>query len=473
MRIARELAGFSMGEADLLRRAMGKKIPSEMAEMREKFVSGATRNNIASDIASQIFDQAAKFAGYGFNKGHAAAYAQVAYQTAYLKANYPVEFLAASMTLDIGNTDRLNVFRQEARRLGISVRAPDINRSDVYFSCESGNGNGQGIIHYALSAVKIVGPQAMEHVVELRKQGGPFRSIADFAARIDPKLINKRAFENLVKAGAFDAIHSNRRQLVESADSILGYAVQNMRDRAAGQATLFGIGPYGAGPYGGAAPLSGAPTLVAVEDWPAHERLAEEFSAIGFYLSGHPLDGYGTALKRLGVVSLADLSADARRSSVKATLAGTVIRRQERRGKSGDPFAFIALSDPTGMFEVMVFSEALSSARQLLEIGRPVLLRVVGDWIEDELKLRAISIEDLDAAAAQAGEGLKIKLCDPGPIPLIARELKNPGKGLVTLVVPGQSRQEIEIALPRRVQVNPQIKNTIAGLSGVAEVESV
>ena len=206
MRIARELAGFTMGEADLLRHAMGKKIAAKMAVMREKFIAGAVQNGINSDISAQIFDQAAKFAGYGFNKGHAAAYAQVAYQTAYLKANYPVEFLAASMTLDIGNSDRLNVFRQEARRLGITVRPPDINRSQVYFSCEPDSnlatGRG-GVIHYALAAVKNVGPQAMEHVVSLREQDGPFRSIADFAARIDPKLVNKRAFERVCEGRCF------------------------------------------------------------------------------------------------------------------------------------------------------------------------------------------------------------------------------------------------------------------------------
>jgi len=463
MRIARELAGFSMGEADLLRHAMGKKIAAKMAVMREKFVAGAVQNGINSDIAGQIFDQAAKFAGYGFNKGHAAAYAQVAYQTAYLKANYPVEFLAASMTLDIGNSDRLNVFRQEARRLGITVRPPDINESEVHFACRS-EAERRGAITYALAAVKNVGPQAMEHVVQIRRDSGRFRSISDFAARIDPKLVNKRAFESLVKAGAFDALHRNRRQLVESGDTILSQAARTMRDRMEGQSSLFGAVPDAAREE-----LS----LAAVDDWAPHERLAEEFSAIGFYLSGHPLDGYGTALKRLGVSSYADLMADARRSVVKATVAGTVIRRQERRGKSGDPFAFVALSDPTGMFEVMVFSEALSASRQFLEVGRPILMRVVGDWAEDELKLRAVSIEDLDAAAAQAGEGLKIRLVDPAPIPLIARELKSPGKGLVTLVVPGALQQEIEIALPRRVQVNPQLKNALASLAGVAEVESV
>jgi len=316
MRIARELAGYTMGEADLLRRAMGKKIPSEMAQQRQAFLKGSAAKGISKDVAEQIFEQAAKFAGYGFNKGHAAAYAQVAYQTAYLKANYPVEFLAASMTLDAGNTDRLNIFRQEAARLSIEVRAPDINRSQAFFACDAGNGSevertGGGVIYYALAAVKNVGRQAMDHVVAIREAGGPFRSIADFARRIDPKLINKRAFESLVRAGAFDALHKNRRQLVQSADIILGDAARNMRDRDMGQSSLFGA----------AETQRETLPLLACEDWPVHERLAEEFAAIGFYLSGHPLDAYAQSLRRLGVTRYADLIADARRSSVRATLA--------------------------------------------------------------------------------------------------------------------------------------------------------
>ncbi|HYK80915.1 MAG TPA: DNA polymerase III subunit alpha, partial [Micropepsaceae bacterium] len=469
MRIARELAGYTMGEADLLRRAMGKKIPSEMAQQREAFLKGSAAKGISKDVAEQIFEQAAKFAGYGFNKGHAAAYAQVAYQTAYLKANYPVEFLAASMTLDIGNTDRLNIFRQEAARLSIDVRAPDINRSEAFFACDSGSGSevertGGGVIYYALAAVKNVGRQAMDHVVAIREAGGPFRSIADFSRRIDPRLINKRAFESLVRAGAFDALHKNRRQLVQSADIVLGDAARNMRDRDAGQSNLFGA----------AETQRQTLPLLAADDWPVHERLAEEFSAIGFYLSGHPLDAYAQSLRRLGVTRYADLIADARRSSVKATLAGTVIRRQERRGRNGDAFAFVGLSDPSGMFEVMVFSEALASARPFLEAGRSILLKVVGDWIDDELKLRTIQIEDLDAAAAQAGEGLKIRLSDPAPIPAIARELKSPGKGLITLIVPGGvDNQEVEIALPKRVQVSQQLKSVLSSLAGVTEIETV
>jgi DNA polymerase-3 subunit alpha len=303
----------------------------------------------------------------------------------------------------------------------------------------------------------------MEHLVEIRESGGPFKSIADFARRVDPRLVNKRAFENLAKAGAFDALNPNRRQLVESADIVLGHAARQMRDRDLGQSSLFGA----------AEKTSQSLPLNATNDWPVHEKLAEEFSAIGFYLSGHPLDSYAQALRRLGVTRYADVLADARRSSVKATLAGTVIRRQERRGKSGDPFAFVGLSDPTGMFEVMVFAETLREARSVLEPGHSVVLRVVGDWTDDELKLRAISAEDLDAAAAQAGEGLRIHLSDPAPIPSIASQMKEAGKGLVTLVVPGANAQDVEIELPKRVRVSPQLKANLASLQGVAQVETV
>ena len=462
MRIARELGGYSLGEADLLRRAMGKKIASEMAAHRDKFVKGAEAKGVAENVAELIFEQAAKFAGYGFNKGHAAAYAQVAYQTAFLKANYPVEFLAASMTLDIGSTDRLNVFRQESSRLGIEVRAPDINGSQAFFACDAGIGGG--VIYYALAAVKNVGRQAMDHLVMVREEGGAFRSIADFARRIDPRLVNKRAFESLVRAGAFDGLHKNRKQLIDSADIVLGDAARHIRDRDAGQSSLFVA----------AEPARETLPLLATNDWPTHERLAEEFNAIGFYLSGHPLDSYAQALKRLGVQRYADLLADTRRSAVKSTLAGTVIRRQERRGKSGDPFAFVGLSDPTGMFEVMLFAEALREARTKLEPGASVIMRVVGDWNEDELKLRAISVENLDVAAANAGEGLRIFLTDPVPIPQIAAQLRQPGKGLITLVVPvAGNAQEVEISLPKRVAVSPQLKSMIKAMAGVAEVETV
>ncbi|HTP77051.1 MAG TPA: DNA polymerase III subunit alpha [Rhizomicrobium sp.] len=459
MRIARELGGYSMGQADLLRRAMGKKIASEMAMHRETFVKGAGEKGVLPSIAEQIFEQAAKFAGYGFNKGHAAAYAQVAYQTAYLKANYPVEFLAASMTLDIGNTDRLNVFRQEAQRLGVKVLPPNINRSEAFFACDAEKGE----IFYALAAVKGVGRQAMDHVVAERRQNGPFRSLADFARRIDPKLVNKRAFESLARAGAFDTLNRNRRQLVESSDILLGSAARNALERETGQATLFG----------GVADSQEDLRLAAVADWPAHERLSEEFSAMGFYLSGHPLDAYAAPLKRLGATTYAALLEDRRRAGFKAVLAGTLIRKHERRGRNDQMFAFVSFSDPTGMFEVMLFPEVLAASRALLEAGKSVLITASAEWDGDELKLRAASIADLDAAAANAGEGLRVHLQDGSSLGAIAAQLKQPGKGIVTFVVPGAIGEEVEIALPKRLQVTVALKNAIKSLPGVAAVESV
>ena len=458
MNIARELAGYSMGQADFLRRAMGKKIASEMAVHRERFIEGAGRKGVLKGVAEQIFETAAKFAGYGFNKGHAAAYAQVAFQTAYLKANYPVEFLAASMTLDIGNTDRLNIFRQEAQRLNVRVLAPDINRSESYFACDA----EQNVIYYALAAVKGVGKQAMEHVVAARAEGGPFRSIGDFARRVDPRLVNKRAFESLVRAGAFDALSGNRRQLVESSDAILGNAARNARERETGQVSLFGE----------ASAETGDLRLAATEDWPAHERLGEEFSAIGFYLSGHPLDNYRTALTRLQALTFGQALED-RRSNFVAHLAGTIIRKSERRGRNDQNYAFVSFSDPTGMFEVMFFPEVLAACRPLLEAGKSILLKLNATWEGDELKLRALSAADLDKAAADAGEGLKIFLEDTRSLGAIAAQLRQPGKGMITLVVPGSEGREVEIKLPQRQQVNAALKGAIKSLPGVALVEAV
>jgi DNA polymerase-3 subunit alpha len=457
MNVARHLAGYSLGEADLLRRAMGKKIVSEMVVHRSRFVKGAGERGIAKNIAEQIFEQAEKFAGYGFNKGHAAAYAQVAYQTAYLKANYPVEFLAASMTLDIGNTDRLNIFRQEAQRLSIRIAPPDINRSESYFACDA----EKCVVYYALAAVKGVGKQAMDHVVAQRNEGGPFKSIGDFAKRIDPRVVNKRAFDNLVRAGAFDALSPNRRQLVESSDVVLNAATRNAQDRESGQSTLFGE-----------AASSEDIRLAPIDDWLPHEKLTEEFSAVGFYLSGHPLDAYGAALKRLGVVTSASLAED-RRPNFRAVMAGTIIRKQERRGRNDQAYGFVSLSDATGMFEVMVFSEVLAASRHLLEAGKSVQITVAADSIEEELKLRALAIADLDKAAADAGEGLRIFLEDTRPLGAIAGQLNKPGKGLVTLVVPASEGREVEIKLQQRQLINGVIRNAIKSLPGVAAVESV
>ena len=257
MQIAQVLAGYSLGGADLLRRAMGKKIQSEMDAQRQQFVAGATERGVERPRAELIFDQMAKFAGYGFNKSHAAAYALVAYQTAYLKANHPVEFLAASMTLDLGNTDKLAHFRPELDRLRIKLLPPDINRSEVAFAVETDPKTGSPAIRYALAAVKGVGAQAMADLVAERERNGPFRDLFDFAARLDTKSFNRRQFESLVKAGAFDCLDPNRAQSFAATELLLRQASRAAEERESRQENLFaGIDRFGMG-------LRGAPVLAA------------------------------------------------------------------------------------------------------------------------------------------------------------------------------------------------------------------
>jgi DNA polymerase-3 subunit alpha len=273
MQIAQVLAGYTLGGADLLRRAMGKKIQAEMDAQRRTFVEGALAKGVDRRRAELIFDQMAKFAGYGFNKSHAAAYGLVAYQTAYLKANYPVEFLAASMTLDMGNTDKLNQFRAELGRLGIALLPPDINHSDVDFTVEPDPKTGEPAIRYALAAVKGVGAQAMRDLVAERAANGLFRDLFDFARRLDARSFNRRQFESLVKAGAFAAIAPNRAQTLAAADLLLRQASRAAEERVSKQESLFG---------GIDSAFVERPLLPVIEDWPPVEKLQHEFDAIGW-----------------------------------------------------------------------------------------------------------------------------------------------------------------------------------------------
>ena len=310
MQIAQELSGYSLGGADLLRRAMGKKIKQEMDQQRASFISGAVARGVPEAKASQVFELVSKFAGYGFNKSHAAAYALIAYQTAYLKANYPLEFFAASMTLDLANSDKLNGFRQELGRLGIRLLPPDINASESIFSVEHDGPSGAGGIRYALAGVKTVGEPAARAVVDERRRGGPFTSLADFARRLDPHYLNKRQIENLARAGAFDSLNANRRQVFDSAEAIARCAAASTADRASEQIGLFGASGF----------QPPRLQLADVQDWPPMERLSEELEAVGFYLSSHPLDTYGPKLKRLKIIRYGDLLASGQ--SGPATLAG-------------------------------------------------------------------------------------------------------------------------------------------------------
>ncbi|MEK9851157.1 MAG: DNA polymerase III subunit alpha, partial [Candidatus Puniceispirillum sp.] len=292
---ARVLAGYTLGSADILRRAMGKKIKEEMDEQRQIFVAGSVKNNLSEQLASDVFDQIAAFAGYGFNKSHAAAYALVSYQTAYLKANYPAEFLAASMALDAGNTDKLAVFRQDCQRHGLSILPPDINSSESSFSVEPAQASEAQAskdvpdlaIRYALSAVKNVGAEAMNRLVEVRQEGGAFMSLTDFLRRLPREVINRRQLEGLIRAGALDKIHENRRELIENIDLILSHADTMRREAESDQAMLFG---QASGTHDDSIRLNKVP------DWAGMDRLKEEFDVLGLYLSAHPLDSYTNQL---------------------------------------------------------------------------------------------------------------------------------------------------------------------------------
>ena len=465
MQIAQKLSGYSLGSADLLRRAMGKKIKEEMEAQREDFVAGAVANKVDKSTAAQIFDQVNKFAGYGFNKSHAAAYALIAYQTAWLKANHPVEFFAASMTLEIHNTDKLGLFRQEIERARIRLLPPDVNRSDASFGVEA-TGEGELAVRYALSAVRNVGQGAAEAIMAGRATGGAFKSLADFAGRCDPRALNKRALENLIAAGAFDALNANRRQTFESAELLLRQAGAAANDRASQQVSLFGREL--AQPERLSLPI--------VTDWPGMEKLRHEFDAIGFYLSAHPLDSYGPTLKRLDVVRYADLPAWlAGRPSVRAKLAGIVPGKQERPSARGARFAFVQMSDASGMYEVTLFSELLSAHRELLEPGTPLLVSVDVRLEPDNVRLTAQSIQPLEQAASQTSAGLKVYLSDVAPLPSLKQIMDRCGKGRgrLYLVLELERGRECEVTVAGGWTISPATRGAIKAISGVVDVQDV
>ncbi len=455
MQIAQALAGYTLGEADLLRRAMGKKIRAEMEKQRERFVSGAQERGVPKAQADTIFDLLAKFADYGFNKSHAAAYAIVAYQTAWLKANYATEFLAASMTLDMGNTDKLAEFRQEAQRLGIQVVPPSINLSAREFAVVEGK------IIYAMAALKGVGGGAVDALVAARGDK-PFKGLADFAGRLPAKIVNKRTLESLAAAGCFDTLEPNRARVFAALDSVMGHAAKAGDEAASGQGSFLDVGLKAELPLPQAAP------------WDAPERLQKEFDAIGFFLTGHPLDDYAPALKKLRVQVFSDFSRAVRSGAAAGRLAATVVSRQERRTKSGSRMGIVGLSDPSGTFEAVIFSEGLAHYRDLLEPGTPLLMMVAAELQGEDVRVRIQSCERLDEATARHHKALRIFVRSPEPLEGISKRLSGgKGDGEVSLILlMEEGKAEVEIRLEGRYPVSPQIAGAIKAIPGVVSVEA-
>ncbi len=468
MQIAQVLSGYSLGGADLLRRAMGKKIQAEMDEQRQIFVDGAADKGVDKKQASDIFDQVNKFAGYGFNKSHAAAYALVAYQTAYLKANHPVEFLAASMTLDLGNTDKLNTFRQELDRLGIPLLTPDINKSDVVFSVERKPDDGPddlGAIRYALAAVKNVGEAAMQSLVDERAENGPFKSIDDFVARLDSQQVNKRQIENLTRVGAFECLVPNRRQVFQSVETMMRHANLARAERNSNQISLFG---------GESEPAPGI-EMPNVAEWAPMDRLKEEFDALGFYLSAHPLDSFSKSLEKLKVRRIADISASRQPGAVK--LAGTLIAKKERVSAKGNRFAFVQFSDASGSFEVTLFSEALNASRDILEVGNSLLIDAIAQFEGDEgeAKFLANRFQPLEKAAANAVDGLRVYINSEAPLGPLREVLSNErkGRGRVEIIPKQPGYKSITIELKETYDISPGIYQAVRAIPGILDVQEI
>jgi DNA polymerase III subunit alpha len=465
MQIAQELSGFTLGGADLLRRAMGKKIKSEMEEQRRAFVDGAVARSVPKAKAEHIFEQVDKFAGYGFNKSHAAAYALIAYQTAYLKANHPVEFLAASMTLDMGNTDKLGTFRQELQRLGIALLPPDVNKSDPDFAVEP-TATGTRAIRYALGAIRNVGFQAMQILVADRAKAGPFKTLFDLSERLDAKAVNKRQMESLAAAGAFDSLEPSRSRAFAAAEMLVQIASRAAQDRASNQVSLFGNDPSAVA----------RPTLPAAPEWSMMERLRREFEAIGFYLSAHPLDAYAKSLGRLRVINSADLPTRVRTAeSIKVQLAGTIVGKKERTSAKGTRFAFVQLSDMGGMYEVTVFSEVLSAARDLLEAGRAVLVSADAKREGEGVRMIAQRIQPLDQAVAGAAPAIRVHIAEASAIAVLKQAIAKVGRGKaqVSLVIDVGPDREVEIHVPGGFALSPAQTAEFATFPGVLEVVEV
>ena len=466
MQIAQIMAGYSLGEADLLRRAMGKKIKAAMDAERPKFEAGAKNNGISAKKASEIFDLLEKFANYGFNKSHAAAYAVVSYQTAWLKANHPLEFMAGAMNCDLHLTDKLSQYVDEVRKgLKLPFISPCVNRSQPKFSVSENS------LVYGLAGLKNVGLEAMGALVNVRNNK-VFVNLFDFARRLDLRKIGKRPLEMLVQAGAFDVLDNNRHRVFKSLDALVAYSAAIHDQKMSKQVSLFGDG-------GDDLP---EPVLPSVSDWLPAERLSREFSAIGFYVTGHPLDDYKSAFKVNQIFTIEEVEEKALSGPCLVKIAGVVVGRQERKSARGNRFAFVQLSDFTGNFEVTLFSEVLEKSRYNLESGARIILTVEASFEGEQLKLLCRSIANIDEAiSTDTSHGIKIFVEDKKVLPSIISVLdqasenkKIVSKGPIHLcLIDSGLPGEVELDTGLNCDTSPQIRGAIKSLDGVLDVQEI
>lgn len=458
MKIAQELAGYTLGGADKLRKAMGKKIKEEMVKHRSIFTEGAVERGIERDTATAIFDQMEKFASYGFNKSHAAAYSLISYQTAYLKAHYPVEFMSATMTLDITNTEKLLFFKDECRKMGITVLPPDVNKSNYDFVVEDGK------IRYALTAIKGVGEANMKALVAEREARGKFKDISDFIHRIDIKQINRKQMEQLIKSGAFDSLDKNRGRLFANIDTIIQHISSSCELKTSSQSSLFGTEE-----------MQAKVKLKDEPDWVELEKLKLEAEAIGFYLSAHPLDSYRDGMEKLGVKSCSEVFRNIQVGDViRAKLAGCVNGFKKKISQKGNRFAFLELSDASGSFEGIVFSETLQRSEEMINSGLPLLASVTIERQAEEGNPRVMisNIETLDKAIADVASAIIINISNIAAVRPVKEILSRDKKGLNKVYIkPDNDEWDITIELQGGYAFSSG--NIISQLRSVPGVSSV
>ncbi|MFH0800208.1 MAG: DNA polymerase III subunit alpha [Pseudomonadota bacterium] len=459
MRIANVLASYSLGEADILRRAMGKKKPEEMAKQKERFVDGAVANKISRPKAERIFDLMEKFGSYGFNKSHSAAYALVAYQTAYLKFHHPTEFMAALLTAEKDNADKVLQYMSESKSLGINVLPPDVNESGESFSVV-----GENVIRFGLGAVKNVGEGAIESIVEVRGGGGPYRSLFDFCERVDSRRANRRVVESLIKCGAFDFTGAARAALLAALDRALEMAASRQRDRQSGQVRLFDMIPE-------AGAVSPEPELPDVSEWAERQLLAYEKESLGFYITGHPLAAYEALLAQYATTDTASLNESPDGQEVK--LGGVTARLREITTKRGDRMGFVTLEDLKGTAEVVVFSDLYAEAMQLIKSDTPMFVVGNADTGGEAAKVIAKEIIPIEDVAAKLTRSIHFHLHQPEVTPHILAQLKSvlarhPGgcEGFVHLVVPDKTETILSLPPDLRLAPSPQLVADVEKLFG-------
>ncbi|MDA7574343.1 DNA polymerase III subunit alpha [Candidatus Pelagibacter sp.] len=376
MQIAQKLSGFTAGQADLLRRAMGKKKRAELEKQKQGFIAGALKNGIAKDVAAGIFLKIEPFAEYGFNKSHAAAYAIISYQTAFLKTYYPKEFIAASMTMDISNQNKLSEFYEELKRLNVEIIRPDINECFADFRTVDNK------FYYALGGIKAVGFEAISNVVKERTKNGNFKSINDFLNRVNPKDMNKLQLEGLVKAGAFDSINDNRQSLFNSIPNFILKTKNMFENKLANQIDLFSEDE-----------TTQDNIIYEIEDWKFEERLSKEFEAVGFFISDHPLNQFTEIFDDYKIVDYSNFNlGDEIRE---ANIAATLLKVQERKTAKGNSYAVLKLTDLTSVFELFIFSDILELNREILKEGNSLLLTLVKSISNDENRFKRVNVQKI------------------------------------------------------------------------------